>query len=89
MILIHGLPKNEVVHMFPYLTSGSEEGLLPGVEEAILKMCSGEKAQIFIFPGKWGFGKSGKPEFGIPENASLEYVIHLKKFENVSLCKKK
>ncbi|XP_068672059.1 peptidyl-prolyl cis-trans isomerase FKBP4-like [Montipora foliosa] len=64
------------------MREGSEEGLLPGVEEAILKMCSGEKAQIFIFPGKWGFGKSGKPEFGIPENASLEYVIHLKKFEN-------
>lgn len=68
-----------------FLTSGSEEGLLPGVEEAIRKMNSDEKARVWIFPGKWGFGKGGKPEIGIPENATIEYIIHLKKFQNVSV----
>jgi len=68
------------------LTSGAEEGLLPGVEEAMSKMCDGEKAHVWIHPGRWGFGSAGKPEFGIPGEALLEYVIHLKKFENVSVC---
>lgn len=63
------------------MREGSEEGLLPGVEEAIRKMSSDEKAHVWIFPGKWGFGKGGKP--GIPENATIEYIIHLKKFQNV------
>lgn len=63
---------------------GSEAGLLAGVEEAMLKMNKGEKAHVWIHPGKWGFGAAGKPELGIPGNAGLEYIIHLKTFENVS-----
>ena len=50
----------------------------------MLKMTNGEKAHVWIHPGKWGFGAAGKPELGIPENAGLEFIIHLKKFENVS-----
>ena len=53
------------------------------MEEAIRKMSSDEKAHVWIFPGKWGFGKGGKP--GVPENATIEYIIHLKKFQNVSV----
>ena len=67
-----------------FLHVGSEAGLLPGVEEAMLKMNKGEKAHVWIHPGKWGFGAAGKPELGIPGNAGLEYIIHLKAFENVS-----
>ena len=63
---------------------GLEAGLLAGVEEAMLKMNMGEKAHVWIHPGKWGFGTAGKPELGIPGNAALEYIIHLKTFENVS-----
>lgn len=66
------------------LTLGSEEGLLPGLEEAMLKMTNGEKAHVWIHPGRWRFVKAGKPEFDIPEEGILEYIIHLKKFENVS-----
>ena len=57
-----------------FLHVGSEAGLIPGVEEAMLKMNKGEKAHVWIHPGKWGFGAIGKPELGIPENASLEYI---------------
>ena len=67
------------------MTLGSEHGLLAGVEEAVAQMCNGEKAQVWIHPGKWGFGTAGKPEFDIPGEALLEYIIHLKKFENVSI----
>lgn len=63
---------------------GTEEGLLPGVQQAILKMNDGEKAYVWIKPGRWGFGTAGKPKLNIPKDAVVEYMIHLKKFENVS-----
>ena len=55
------------------------------MEEAIRKMSSDEKAHVWIFPGKWGFCKGEKPEIGVPENTTIEYIIHLKKFQNVSV----
>ena len=48
-------------------------------------MCNGEKAHAWIQPGRWAFGAAGKPELDIPGDAGLEYIIHLKKFEKVSL----
>ena len=66
------------------LNSGTEEGLLPGVQQAIMKMNDGEKAHVWIKPGRWGFGTAGKPDLDIPGDAVIEYIIHLKKFENVS-----
>ena len=53
----------------------------------MLKMNKGEKAHVWIHPGKWGFGAAGKPELDIPGNAGLEYIVHLKTFENVSPMK--
>ena len=50
----------------------------------MLQMTNGEKAQVWIHPGRWRSVKGGKAEFDVPEDAILEYIIHLKKFENVS-----
>lgn len=47
-------------------------------------MNKGEKVYVWIYFGKWGFGVAGKLEFGILGNVSLEYIIYLKIFENVS-----
>ena len=64
--------------------AGTEDGLLPGVEEAVGAMFSGEVARVWIKPGKWSFGSAGNPEFNIPGDASINYEIELKSFTKVS-----
>ncbi|CAB0033365.1 unnamed protein product [Trichogramma brassicae] len=62
------------------LGEGEAEGVIRGVEIALEKFKKGEKSKVFI-KSKYAFGTSGKPEFNIPPNADVEYIVELKNFE--------
>ncbi|XP_061112952.1 peptidyl-prolyl cis-trans isomerase FKBP5 [Conger conger] len=51
-----------------------------GVDRAMDKMQKGECCQLHLKP-KYGFGREGKPEFGVGPNAELIYEVTLKDFE--------
>ncbi|KAK7864395.1 hypothetical protein R5R35_010986 [Gryllus longicercus] len=65
--------------IFP-LGEGSEYGVCEGLERALEKFKKGEKSRILL-KSKYAFKKDGKPEFNIPSNADIEYVVHLINFE--------
>lgn len=60
---------------------GSEHNVIKGVETAVQKMKKGEKSLLRISP-KYAFKAEGHEEFGVPPNATVEYVVTLKSFEN-------
>ncbi|XP_035236679.1 peptidyl-prolyl cis-trans isomerase FKBP5 [Anguilla rostrata] len=51
-----------------------------GVDRAMDKMQKGECCLLHLKP-RYGFGREGKPEFGIGPNADLVYEVTLKDFE--------
>nr|QBH73880.1 fk506-binding protein [Aphelinus abdominalis] len=59
---------------------GEAEGIIEGVEIALKRFKKGEKSKITI-KSKYAFGNAGKPEFNIPANATVEYVVELKNLE--------
>ncbi|XP_076663805.1 FK506-binding protein 59kD isoform X2 [Andrena cerasifolii] len=59
---------------------GEEYGVIEGVEKALVSFRSGEKSRLKI-KSKYAFKDVGKPEFDIPPNATVEYVVELKSFE--------
>lgn len=67
------------------LGEGGEIGLPPGLELALEKMNKQEKAELTILP-EYGFKSAGRPDLGIPPNATLVYTIHLKSFERAKEC---
>ena len=58
---------------------GEECGVVEGVEKALVSFRSGEKSRLKI-KSKYAFKDVGKPEFDIPPNATVEYVVELKSF---------
>lgn len=64
------------------LGEGQEFGIVEGIERALEKFSSGEKSRLKI-ASKFAFKDEGKPEFGIPPNADVEYTIRLINFEKV------
>ena len=64
------------------LGEGSEFGIPPGIERALDKFKLREKSRLELKPA-YGWGKEGKPDLGIPPDASLVYIVTLNNFERV------
>ena len=64
------------------MSTGSEEGMLQGVEMAIGQMKVEESARVIVGP-KYGFGQAGNAEKDIPGDATLVYFVRLNSFEKV------
>lgn len=64
---------------FP-LGEGEADGIPEGVEVALGRFKKGEKSKIKL-KSKYAFKDAGKPEYNIPPNANVEYVVELKNFE--------
>ncbi|XP_050040551.1 peptidyl-prolyl cis-trans isomerase FKBP4 [Dermacentor andersoni] len=60
---------------------GADQGVVKGVEDGLLKFKKGEKSLLRIAPNK-AFGTTGNTQFSIPPNATVEYEVTLKSFEN-------
>lgn len=64
------------------LGEGSEANVVEGIEIALESFKKGEKSKLII-KSKYAFGENGNSEFKIPPNATVEYIVTLKTFENV------
>ncbi|XP_066592679.1 FK506-binding protein 59 isoform X2 [Prorops nasuta] len=62
------------------LGEGENVGIIEGVEKALERFKTGEKSKLYIH-SKFAFQKHGKPEFNIPPNANVIYIVELKSFE--------
>ncbi|XP_053970537.1 FK506-binding protein 59-like [Hylaeus volcanicus] len=62
------------------LGEGEDCGVVSGVEHALTLFNTGEKSRLEI-KSKHAFRDIGKPEFDIPPNATVEYIVELKSFE--------
>ncbi|CAK9825555.1 FK506-binding protein 59 [Anthophora retusa] len=62
------------------LGEGEDCGVIEGVEKALESFKAGEKSRLKI-KSKYAFKNVGKSEFGIPPNATVEYIVELKSFE--------
>lgn len=63
-----------------YLGEGEDVGVIEGVEIALSSFKKGEQSKLKI-KSKYAFKKEGKPEFNIPPNADVEYIVTLINFE--------
>ena len=68
---------------FELFVSGSEEGVILGVEKAIEKMTKTDVVVATIAPF-YAFGADGDPDKGVPSQAEVTYTITLKDFVKVS-----
>ncbi|KAL3842599.1 hypothetical protein ACJMK2_020592 [Sinanodonta woodiana] len=59
---------------------GVDQKLLPAVENSLKRFRRNEKSRLVIQP-KYGYGETGNTDLGIPPNAELTYIVHLKSFE--------
>ncbi|XP_063399593.1 peptidyl-prolyl cis-trans isomerase FKBP4-like isoform X2 [Mytilus trossulus] len=59
---------------------GDEQGIIPGLEQAVKKMKQHEKSKFDIKPSQ-GYGAKGNTEFNIPGDAALVYEVELLSFE--------
>ena len=62
------------------LGEGEAEGIVEGVEKSLEKFKKGEVSKLKL-KSLYAFGHAGKPEFNIPSNANVEYIVELKNFE--------
>lgn len=62
------------------LGEGLEQGIPRGLELALEKLKKNETAQITLKP-KYGFGRTGLPDKGVPPEATLVYEVKLDSFE--------
>lgn len=67
--------------LFP-LGEGCEYQVCEGIEKALEKFKTKEKSKLQI-KSSAAFGAAGKPEFNIPPNADVEYVVELNNFEKL------
>lgn len=63
------------------LGEGETVGVVQGIEDGLLKFKKNEKSRLRIAPSK-AFGPEGRAELGIPPDATVEYEVTLKAFEN-------
>lgn len=59
-----------------------EQGIIPGLEQAVKKMKQYEKSK-FEIKASQAYGAEGKAEFNIPAGADLEYEVEMLSFEKV------
>ncbi|OXU31501.1 hypothetical protein TSAR_001033 [Trichomalopsis sarcophagae] len=59
---------------------GEAEGIVLGVETALLKFKKGEISKVCV-KSKYAFGAAGKPEYNVPPNADVEFIVEMKNFE--------
>ncbi|XP_071181630.1 peptidyl-prolyl cis-trans isomerase FKBP4-like isoform X2 [Mytilus edulis] len=59
---------------------GDEQGIIPGLEQAVKKMKQHEKSKFDIKPSQ-AYGAKGNTEFNIPGDATLVYEVELLSFE--------
>ncbi|XP_007483818.1 peptidyl-prolyl cis-trans isomerase FKBP5 isoform X2 [Monodelphis domestica] len=59
---------------------GEDHDIPIGIDKALEKMQREEHCILYLGP-RYGFGETGKPEFGIEPNAELVYEVILKSFE--------
>ncbi|XP_052066110.1 peptidyl-prolyl cis-trans isomerase FKBP4-like isoform X3 [Mytilus californianus] len=59
---------------------GDEQGIIPGLEQAVKKMKQHEKSKFDIKPSQ-AYGAKGNTEFNIPGEATLVYEVELLSFE--------
>lgn len=64
------------------LGEGANVNVLESIEKALEKFKKGETSKLIIAP-KHGFDQEGSNQFGVPPNATLEYIVTLKTFEKV------
>ena len=64
------------------LGEGAEQGVCPGVEEALEKFKTGERSRLTL-TAPYAFGADGHAEFGVPGDATVQYEVKLKSFEKV------
>lgn len=69
--------------MTSFLCTGCEYQVCEGIEKALEKFKIKEKSKLQM-KSSAAFGAAGKPEFNIPPNADVEYVVELNNFEKVS-----
>ncbi|XP_076249482.1 FK506-binding protein 59kD isoform X2 [Calliopsis andreniformis] len=62
------------------LGEGEDCDIVEGVEKALESFKAGEKSKLKI-NSKYAYKNIGKPEFNIPPNATVEYIVELKSFE--------
>ncbi|XP_015433460.1 PREDICTED: FK506-binding protein 59 isoform X2 [Dufourea novaeangliae] len=62
------------------LGEGEDSGIVEGVEKALSSFKIGETSKVKL-ASKYAFKDVGKPELGIPPNATVEYILELKNFE--------
>ncbi|XP_062553119.1 FK506-binding protein 59 isoform X2 [Armigeres subalbatus] len=62
------------------LGEGEEAGVIAGVEIALEKFKKMETSKLILKP-QFAFGPVEKPEFQLPANATVEYIVTLKEFE--------
>ncbi|XP_077558971.1 FK506-binding protein 59kD [Haemaphysalis longicornis] len=63
------------------LGEGETVGVVQGIEDGLLKFKKNEKSRLRIAPSK-AFGAEGHADLGIPPNATVDYEVTLKAFEN-------
>ena len=64
------------------LGEGEAENVIEGIEVGLEKFKKGETSKLIIKP-KFAFGNEGSSLFGVPANATIEYVVTLISFEKV------
>lgn len=64
------------------LGESTEVGLPEGIDKVLKRMKKGERSVITMGP-RYGFGKAGRAEYGVPGNATIEWDITLKEFIKV------
>lgn len=62
------------------LGEGEEAGVVSGVEIALEKFKKMETSKLILKP-HFAFGADGNSQFGIPPNATVEYIVTLNDFE--------
>jgi len=62
---------------------GDEQGIIPGLEQAVLKMKQSEKS-CFEIQASEAYGTEGNTEFNIPGGAKLLYEVEMLQFEKVT-----
>jgi len=64
----------------------AEAGLPEGIDKAVRRFKKAERSSVHLTP-KWGYGKKGSEQYGVPAMADLDFLIELKEFEKVSFLK--
>lgn len=62
---------------------GDEQGIIPGLEQAVLKMKQFEKSRFEIQASE-AYRTEGNTEFNIPGGAELLYEVEMLRFEKVT-----